>query len=63
MCPMVCVRRKGDSLRLCIDYRKLNLTTLPDKKLRTEDILDNLWCAVLVYYTRYVKDLSSGIHP
>ena len=63
MCPMVCVRRKGDSLRLCIDYRKLNLTTLPDRKLRTEDILDNLWCAVLVYYTRYVKDLSSGLHP
>ena len=33
------------------------------KKPRTEDILDNLWCAVLVYYTRYVKDLSSGLHP
>ena len=63
MCPMVCVRRKGDSLRLCIDYQKLNLATGPDKKLRTEDILDNLWCEVLVYYTRYVKDLSSGIHP
>ena len=49
MYPMVFVRRKGDSLRLCIDYWKLNLTTVPDKKLRTEDILDNLWCAVLVY--------------
>ena len=62
MCPMVCFRRKSDSLRLCIDYRKLNLTTAPDKKLTTEDILENLRCAVLVYYTRYVKDLSSGIH-
>ena len=61
--PMVCARRKGSSLRLCIDYREPNFKTIPDKKPRTEDILDNLWCAVLVYYTRYVKDLSSGLHP
>ena len=61
--PMVCARRKGSSLRLCIDYQKLNFKTVPDKKPRTEDILDNLWCAVLVYYTRYVKGLSSGLHP
>ena len=61
--PMVCVRRKGSSLRLCIDYRKLNLRTIPDRKPRTEYILDKLRWSVLVYYTRYVKDLSSGLHP
>ena len=27
---------------------------------RTQDILDSLWCAVLVYHTRYVKDLHQG---
>ena len=61
--PMVCARRKGSSLRLCIDYREPNFKTIPDKKPRTEDNLDNLWCAVLVYYTRYVKNFSSGLHP
>ena len=61
--PMVCVRRKANSLRLCIDYQKLNLRTIPDRKSRTEYILDNLRWSVLVYYTRYVKVLSSGLHP
>ena len=61
--PMVCVRRKGSSLRFCIDYRKLNLRTIPDGKPRAEYIWDNLRRSVLVYYTRYVKDLSSGLHP
>ena len=61
--PMECVRRKDSCLKLCIDYRKLNLTTIPDKKPINEDILDNLWCAVLVHYTRYVKDVSSRLHP
>ena len=45
--PMVCARGKGSSLKLCIDYREPNFKTIPDKKPRTEDILDNLWCAVL----------------
>ena len=61
--PMVYVRRKGSSLRLSIDYWEPNFKTIPDKKPRTEDILHNLWCAVLVYYTRYVKDFSSELHP
>ena len=30
--PMVCARRKGSSLRLCIDYREPNFKTIPDKK-------------------------------
>ena len=42
--PMVCVRKKDGGLRLCIDFRKLNLKTIPDKQPipRIQDILDGL---------------------
>ena len=42
--PMVCVRKKDGGLRLCIDFRKINKKTIPDKQLilRVQDILDNL---------------------
>ena len=42
--PMVCVRKKCGGLRLCIDYRKLNLKTIPDRQPipRIQDILDSL---------------------
>ena len=42
--PMVCVRKKGGGLRLCIDFRKLNKKTIPDMQPipRVQDILDNL---------------------
>ena len=42
--PMVCVRKKCGGLRLCIDFRKLNLKTIPDKHPipRIQDLLDGL---------------------
>ena len=42
--PMVCVRKKDGSLRLCIDYRKLNSKTIPDRQPipRVQDLLDGL---------------------
>ena len=42
--PMVCVRKKDGTMRLCIDYRELNKKIIPDKMPipRINDILDNL---------------------
>lgn len=42
--PMVCVRKKDGTLRLCIDYRELNRKTHPDRHPipRVQDIMDNL---------------------
>ena len=42
--PMVCVRKKDGKLRLCIDYRKLNLKTFPDSQPipKVQDILNSL---------------------
>ena len=43
--PMVCVRKKNGEMRLCIDYRKVNLKTIPDRQPlpRVQDILDGLF--------------------
>ena len=42
--PVVCVRKKDGSLRLCIDYRQLNHKTVPDRQPipRVQDIMDGL---------------------
>ncbi|KAJ8010194.1 hypothetical protein DPEC_G00072460 [Dallia pectoralis] len=42
--PIVCVRKKDGSLRVCIDYRDLNRKTVPDRQPipRVQDILDGL---------------------
>ena len=42
--PVVCVRKKDGTLRLCIDYRELNKKTHPDRHPipRVQDIMDNL---------------------
>ena len=51
--PMVCVRKKDGSLRLCIDYRELNKRTYPERQPipRIQDILNGLggnkWFTVL----------------
>ena len=42
--PIVCVRKKDQSLRLCIDYRALNKKIIPDRQPipRIQEILDGL---------------------
>ncbi len=51
--PVVCVRKKDGSLRLCVDYRLLNEKTHPDRHPipRIQEILENLggnsWFTVL----------------
>ncbi|XP_057178909.1 uncharacterized protein LOC130547157 [Triplophysa rosa] len=51
--PVVCVRKKDMSLRLCVDFRGLNSKTLPDRHPlpRIQDLLDNLggysWFSIL----------------
>lgn len=51
--PIVCVRKKDGSLRLCIDYRLLNKKTVPDKHPlpRIQDLIDSLegynWFSIL----------------
>ena len=58
--PMVCVRKKCGGLRLCIDFRKLNRKTIPDKHPipRIQTILDGLkgkqWFSTL--------DMSQAYH-
>ena len=42
--PMVCVRKKDGTLRLCVDYRELNRRTVPDRHPipRIQETLDSL---------------------
>lgn len=42
--PVVCVRKKDQSLRLCVDFRGLNQKTIPDRHPlpRIQDLLDSL---------------------
>ena len=66
--PIVCVRKKDNSLRMCLDYRKLNLKTIPDSQPipRIQDILDNLhgnsWFSTLdmskAYHQGYIEEKS-----
>ena len=65
-CPIVCVRKKDGSLRLCCDFRKLNSKTIPEQLPipRIQDSLDSLggskWFSVLdqgkAYHQGFVKE-------
>ncbi|CAI5670877.1 unnamed protein product [Oreochromis niloticus] len=66
--PIVCVRKKDGSLRLCIDYRLLNQKTVPDRHPlpRIRDLLDTLggysWFSILdqgkAYHQGFVDEGS-----
>ncbi|GFO14964.1 Pol polyprotein [Plakobranchus ocellatus] len=58
--PVVCCRKKDGRLRLCVDYRLLNIRTKKDNYClpRIEEILDSLKGAAL--FSRL--DLKSGYH-
>ncbi len=59
--PVVCVRKKDGSLRLCCDYRQLNRKSVPDRHPipRIQDTLDSLsgssWFSVLDQGKAYHK--------
>ena len=64
--PVVCVRKKDGSLRLCVDYRQLNKHTIPDRHPlpRVQDTLEKLggnkWFSLLdqgkAYHQGFVKE-------
>ena len=68
--PMVCVRKKDGSLRLCIDYRELNKKTYPERQPipRIQDILNGLggnkWFTVLDQGKAYHQGfMAEGSRP
>lgn len=66
--PVVCVRKKDKSLRLCVDFRGLNRKTITDRHPlpRIQDLLDNLggfsWFSILdqgsAYHQGFVDESS-----
>uniref|UniRef100_A0A8C6LSZ5 Gypsy retrotransposon integrase-like protein 1 n=2 Tax=Nothobranchius TaxID=28779 RepID=A0A8C6LSZ5_NOTFU len=66
--PVVCVRKKDNSLRLCVDFRELNRKTVPDRHPlpRIQDLLDSLggnsWFSILdqgsAYHQGFVSEES-----
>ena len=69
--PVVCVRKKDHTLRLCVDYRELNRKTQVDRHPipRIQETLDNLggnsWFSVLdqgkAYHQGFVKPESQPL--
>uniref|UniRef100_A0A3B3SU43 Gypsy retrotransposon integrase-like protein 1 n=1 Tax=Paramormyrops kingsleyae TaxID=1676925 RepID=A0A3B3SU43_9TELE len=66
--PVVCVRKKDNSLRLCVDFRDLNRKTISDRHPlpRIQDLLDSLegnsWFSILdqgsAYHQGFVSEDS-----
>lgn len=69
--PIVCVRKKDGSLRLCCDYRELNRKSIPDRHPipRVQDMLNSLsasmWFSVLdqgkVYNQGFMEETSQPL--
>lgn len=58
--PMLLVKRKDDSMRLCVDYRQLNKVTIKNKYPlpKINDLMDHLVAACV--FSKI--DLRSGYH-
>ena len=64
--PLVCIRKKDGSLRICVDFCQVNSKTVPDKQPipKVQGILNNLggikWFTVLdqtrAYYQGYIAE-------
>ena len=64
--PLVCIRKKDGSLRICVDFCQVSSKTVPDKQSipKVQDILNNLggnkWFTVLdqarAYYQGYIAE-------
>lgn len=69
--PVVCVRKKDSSLRLCVDFRALNRKTIPDRHPlpRIQDLFDSLggnsWFSILdqgsAYHQGFVSEDSRHV--
>lgn len=69
--PVVCVRKKDQSLRLCVDFQALNAKTILDRHPipRIQETLDNLggnvWFSVLdqgkAYHQGYINKESQHL--
>lgn len=69
--PVVCIRKKDGTLRLCIDYRDLNRKTHPDCQPipRVQDIMDSLggnsWFSILdqgkAYHQGFMSEESRAM--
>ena len=67
----MCVRKKNQSLRLCVDFRALNQKTIPDRHPipRIQETLDNLggntWFSVLdqgkAYHQGFMREESQPL--
>jgi hypothetical protein len=59
-CPALFVKKKDQSLRLCVNYRPLNVVTIKNKyQLPCIDILFNQLVGAIVFFK---VDLNSGYH-
>ena len=66
--PVVCIRKKDGTLRLCVDYRELNRRTVPDRHPipRVQETLDSLggnsWFSVLDQGIRICGTVKSAFN-
>ena len=58
--PVIFVKKKDETMRLCIDYRQLNKMTIKNRYMlpRIDDLFDQL-CGAMVFSK---IDLRSGYH-
>ena len=64
--PVVVVKKKDGSLRICLDYRKINDITwkdaypLPDATQMLEELAGSSWFCTLDLTTGYMQDTNGG---